>query len=103
MPEPVDLIREFLSDPDAPWYGSDFVPLVADLCDECERLKQQLTESRESLKQIVCTEGQDRGLVLQDHESPTKYNEVLKFHVYEHDNFSPLGDALISLWEQLQG
>jgi len=45
MPETIDLIREFLSDPDAPWYGSDLVPMVADLCSECERLKNKLAEN----------------------------------------------------------
>ena len=68
---------------------------------EVKRLKQQLAEARECLEQIVLTEGQDRGLVLQDHESHTKYDEELKCHVYQCENFSPLGDALILLWEQL--
>ena len=37
-----DRIRCFLSDTDAPWYASDLVPLVADLCDENERLEKKL-------------------------------------------------------------
>ena len=38
MSESIDRIRQYLADPSAPWYGSNIVPLVADLCDENERL-----------------------------------------------------------------
>ncbi len=71
------------------------------LVDEIVQLKRQLTEARNQLDQIVCTRGQDRGLVLKDPESPTKYDEELKCQVYQCENFSLLGDALISLWDQL--
>lgn len=32
-PELISRIRSALCDPDAPWYGSDVVPMVGDLCD----------------------------------------------------------------------
>ena len=60
MSEPIDRIRGALSDPDAPWYGSDLVPMVTDLCDECERLKQELSENPtviqmlEAVTEVLC-------------------------------------------------
>lgn len=54
---------------------------------------------REKLREIVCVEGCDRGIVLLSHDSPTHYDPVLECQVYDHENFSPLGDALIELYE----
>ena len=74
---------------------------LKDAMEDIKKLKQQLARAREQLEKIVCTEGQDRGLVLQDHESPMRYDKKLKCQVFQCENFSPLGDALILLWEQL--
>ena len=41
-------IRAALADPDAPWYGSDLVPLVADELDRLEQI--------ESLARQLCTD-----------------------------------------------
>jgi len=62
---------------------------------------RRLKAAREALEKIVCTEGVDRGLILVDHESPTRYDAEMKCQVYVHENFSPLGDALIALWDLL--
>lgn len=62
-------------------------------------VSERIARIREKLKQIVCTEGDDRGVVLLSQESPTYYDEHLKAHVYKHLHFSPLGDALIELWD----
>lgn len=64
--------------------------------------ERKLNAAREALEQIVCTEGEDRGVVMVDHESPTRYDSERKCQVYLCENFSPLGDALISLWDGLQ-
>ena len=53
------------------------------------------------LSRIVCTEGEDRGVVLLDNEGRTNWDEERQCHVYVNDNFSPLGDALIELWDAL--
>lgn len=62
----------------------------------------RLAKARELLESIVCTEGEDRGIVLVDHEAPTVWDDTLKCDRYTHDNFSPLGDALIKLWDAIQ-
>ena len=64
--------------------------------------ERKLHAAREALEQIVCTEGEDRGVVLLDQHAPTRYDDDLKCQVYLHENFSPLGDALIALWREIQ-
>lgn len=53
------------------------------------------------LERIVCIEGPDRGVIMLSGDSPTHYDHEAGCQVYEHENFSPLGDALIALHEQL--
>lgn len=53
------------------------------------------------LNEIVVTEGVDKGVILLSSESPTHWDEEAQCYVYEHDYFSPLGDALIELYEML--
>jgi hypothetical protein len=60
---------------------------------------QRLLAVRSKLQEIVETEGIDKGVVLLSHDGPTHWDEQAKCHVYEHENFSPLGDALIELYE----
>lgn len=57
------------------------------------------------LEEIVCTEGCDAGVVLLSEEGPT-HQEVWDgkpVRVYDHEYFSPLGDALIALYKILKG
>ena len=65
-------------------------------------LEKKLAEARELLEAIVCTEGEDKGVILVDHESPTYYEPKVEAWVYKHEHFSPLGDALIKLHEKLK-
>ena len=51
--ESIDRIQVALADPDAPWYGSDLVPLVADTIDD---LTAQLAAAEK-----VIEAAQDRG------------------------------------------
>lgn len=51
----------------------------------------------EKLSEIVCTTPPDDGVVLLSNDSPTHYDPVRKVQVYDHEHFSPLGDALIEL------
>lgn len=61
--------------------------------------QQALIEIRELLESVVCTVGPDRGVILMSHEAPTFYDPELRCQVFKHAYFSPLGDALISLYE----
>lgn len=61
-------------------------------------LRARLATIRAKLESIVCTDEVDAGVVLLSHEGPTHYDPELKGHVYVHQYFSPLGDALIELW-----
>lgn len=54
--------------------------------------------SRAILEEIVCTEGEDTGLVLKDHSAPTEFDKELNCQVYVHEHFSELGDSLMHLW-----
>lgn len=54
------------------------------------------------INEIVVTEGIDKGVVLLSQEGPTHYDTELKVQVYDHENFSPLGDALIELHDMIR-
>lgn len=69
------------------------------LMSEHELLKHRLAEIRHRLQSIVCTDGVDAGVVLLSQESKSRYDPVLECQVYENEYFSPLGDALIGLYE----
>jgi hypothetical protein len=60
-------------------------------------LRRKLNEISLALENIVVSEGEDAGVLLMSHESPTHYDETLKCQVYDHPHFSELGDALVSL------
>lgn len=93
-----------------PW-GVFHEPTGAAVCRECRdgaRLAPQLASleakilaAREILATIVCTEHPDDGVVLLSNDGPCHWDEELKCQVYDHDHFSPLGDALMKLWKEL--
>jgi len=62
---------------------------------------------KEMLGKIVCTEGIDMGVVLLNNDGPTHFEKTMTtegertVQVYDHMYFSPLGDALIELWEEM--
>jgi len=61
-----------------------------------------LKEIISDLEKIVITKGDDRGVVLLSNDGPTHYDSELECEVYDHENFSPLGDALIALHDKLK-
>lgn len=79
--------------------------IVAHKCDdkqgEIARLNATLDSIRQKLQEIVCTEGCDRGVVMLSQDGPTHYDAEAKCQVYDHENFSPLGDALIELYDMV--
>lgn len=56
-----------------------------------------LTAIKTKLEDIVCTKGIDAGVVMLSQEGSTHYDPELKIRVYDHEFFSPLGDALMEL------
>lgn len=86
--------------------GFEFNPADEDPHGECrheiQRLKVILAEARRQLAEIVCTDGDDAGVILKSWESPTHYSETYNCLVYDHENFSELGNALVKLAETLR-
>jgi hypothetical protein len=82
-----------------PWCGGNFGRAL--LAYGYERLEFKLAAVRAKLEEIVCTEGCDAGVVMLSQDGPT-HPEVIKgvaLQVYDHEYFSPLGDALIEVWK----
>jgi hypothetical protein len=62
-----------------------------------------IDDAKAALENIVCVKDPDRGVVLLSNDGPTHYDAEAKCEVYDHENFSPLGDALIALHGILSG
>jgi hypothetical protein len=58
-----------------------------------------MLQTKDRLGKIVCTEGDDKGVVLLSSDGPTKHDPKVNGQVYIHEHFSPLGDALIEAFE----
>lgn len=65
-------------------------------------LEKRLQKIQIFLEGIVCTTGEDAGVILLSTESPTNYDAEKKCQVYELEYFSPLGNALMELWEMVK-
>lgn len=61
-----------------------------------------LGEAVSDLEKIVCTKSPDDGVILLSNEAPTHFDSQRNCEVYDHEHFSPLGDALIALHEHLR-
>lgn len=66
-------------------------------------VREWIAKSQGQLEQIVILNGQDAGVVLLSNDGPTHWDEEAKCQVYDHEYFSPLGDALIALHDNLDG
>lgn len=78
--EPLDILRDIVTD------------LQSDRADSIA-----LGKVRAAIGEIVCTGGEDAGVVYLSNEAPTDWDEKLGCAVYRHECFSPLGDALVAL------
>lgn len=76
---------------------------LAALRAENERLRSRQAAAEAVLHEIVCTEPPDDGVVLLSNDSPCDWDAEHKIYVYDHDHFSPLGDALMKLYRVLSG
>ena len=68
---------------------------------ENAKLKEGLAAIRAKLAEIVCTEGCDAGVVMLSQDGPThpETHGGRPIQVYDHEYFSPLGDALMEIWK----
>ena len=71
------------------------------------KLAERLNAAAVMLEEIVCTVGDDAGVVMLStdgpcHPEPDPNNPGHTIQVYNHDYFSPLGDALIALHKKLK-
>ena len=60
-------------------------------------LRRRLSAIKERLSEIVVSQGEDAGVILLSDESPTHWDQEAKCQVYDYQNFSLLGDALVGL------
>lgn len=61
----------------------------------------ELRQMLRDMEQIVVTEGCDQGVILLSQDAPTVYDAEAKCQRYTHENFSPLGNALVLLHRKL--
>ena len=71
------------------------------VCVKLESLKKIVSNAKDRLDEIVVTSGEDRGVILMSSESPMHYDKDLKCHVYDVENFSDLGNALVKLFDEI--
>lgn len=72
---------------------------IDELEERWHKAEKRLQEVRDKLEEIVCTKPPDDGVILLSDEGASHYDENLKCHVYDHQHFSPLGDALMAAWK----
>lgn len=68
---------------------------------DLDALRKRLGELHAKLQKIVCTEPPDDGVVLLSNEGPCHWDAEAGCNVYDHEHFSPLGDALMEMHEIL--
>lgn len=84
--------------------GACFENIITRLRAENADLRERLAGAAAQLKKIVETDGEDAGVIYLSNDSPT-HTEVrgeYEIQVYDHAYFSPLGDALIELYQILE-
>lgn len=90
--------------PDFAIAGENRFRAVVRLAEDYKRLRSRLAAIREKLEQIVCVKEPDAGVVLLSSESPMHETIIdgERYQTYSMDHFSPLGDALIEVWQLTQ-
>ena len=69
-----------------------------------ETLERTLSDVRKAIERIVCTEGEDAGVVLLSQDGVT-HREVIDgktVHVYDLKYFSPLGEVLMGMYRLVE-
>ena len=70
---------------------------LCEMRDEILSLRKVSSAAREAINEIVIAEGEDAGVILLSDNSSIHYDPKVKCHVYDYENFSPLGDELVAL------
>ena len=65
--------------------------------------EQRLAEIARIISTAIETVGEDAGVVILDYQGTTYFDHELKAHVYDHEYFSPLGDALMAVFKLAKG
>lgn len=78
-------------------FGASGLWAFSEQGEQISQLREKLASIRTQIEDIVCTEGEDKGLILLSHDGPTHFDPERKIQVYDHEFFSPLGDAMIAL------
>jgi hypothetical protein len=68
-----------------------------------DALRRQLSAIREAIDEIVISEGGHAGVILLSNDSASHFDPEAKCQVYDRENFSPLGDALVALARLARG
>ena len=77
-------------------------------CERCQligridALQKTITDVRTAIEKIVCTDEIDGGVIMLSSESPSHFDADRNGWVYDHEHFSPLGDAMVSLWKMTE-
>lgn len=79
-------------------YETDYEALER-VTTERDALADRLKTIAALLEEAVCTEGCDKGVILLSDHGTTHREEGVSCPIYDHEYFSPLGDALIAAWE----
>jgi len=69
------------------------------LKNDIDRLEARLQKIGDAMEKVIVTEGEDAGVVLLSNDAPTTWNEGLGVAVYDLQYFSPLGAALMALYQ----
>jgi hypothetical protein len=98
--------RDLVKDQPAGDVWRTHIELLCFQIDEIEerwhKANQRIKAIRDDLENIVCTEGEDKGIILKSDDSLTHIEEIngRKVTVYDNPYFSDLGEALIAAYEK---
>ena len=67
-----------------------------------EDIRNQIAAVKARLGRIVCTEGEDAGVIMLSDEATFHWDEAHQCRFYDNNFFSPLGDALVDLWNAIE-
>ena len=76
---------------------------LREVMEELKLANKRLAAAESVLREIVCTEPPDDGVVLLSNEGTCHLNTERNCQEYDHVHFSPLGDALMKLYRTLKG
>ncbi len=67
-----------------------------------QEIRDKIAAIKGQLDAIVCTEGEDAGVIMISDEATFHFDEAWQCQMYDNEFFTPLGDALVALWNELE-